>query len=85
MLDVITRFNPVVIAVGEGGEWQLVGRGGFGHSAEGGDAGGEGDMGSQANEALGELEAGIYMALHWICNEKEAAAHHDRRGTTLCN
>jgi hypothetical protein len=43
----------------------------------GGDGGDEGDMCSQANEALGELKARIDMALGRKCYEEEVGAGHD--------
>jgi hypothetical protein len=74
---VVTIFKAVVVAVGVGGEGQAVEIGGFGHAAAGGDGGDEGDMRPQANEALGELEAGIDMALDRICYEEEVGPDHD--------
>jgi hypothetical protein len=51
--DIVTGFKPV----GEGGERQAVGSGDFGHVTVGGDTDDESDIRSQANSALGELEA----------------------------
>jgi hypothetical protein len=58
--DIVIEFKPVVVAVGEGGEGQAVRSGDFGHATDGGDTDDEGDMRSQANSVLGELEAKWY-------------------------
>ena len=41
------------------------------------DAGGEGDVDSQAYETLGELKSWVDMALSWKCNKEEVALDHD--------
>jgi hypothetical protein len=51
--DIVTGFKPV----GKGGEGQAVGSRDFGHATVGGDTDVKGDIRSQANSALGELEA----------------------------
>lgn len=76
MVDIVSRFRPVIVAVGEGGEGQAIGSRAFGHATAGGDSGDEGDMCSQENEALGELEARIDMALDRMCYEEEVGADH---------
>jgi hypothetical protein len=82
--DIVTEFRPVVVAVGEGGKGQAVESGDFAHATVGSDSGDKGDMRSQANEALGELEARIDMALGWKCYEEEVGAGHNGvAGTAL--
>jgi hypothetical protein len=82
--DIVTGFKPVVIAIGEGGEGQVVGSRNFAHTTAGGDSGDEGDMRSQANEALGELEARIDMALGRKCYDEEVGAGHDGVAVSAC-
>ena len=76
--DVVFRFNPLVVAIREAGKRQAVYQSGSSHATGRADAGGEGDMGSQANETLGELKGWVDVALHWKCHEEEVALlRHD--------
>lgn len=76
MVIIVIRFNPIIVAVGEGGEGQAIGSRAFGHATAGEDGGDKCDMRSQENEALGELEARIDMALGRMCYEEEVGADH---------
>nr|POE45141.1 hypothetical protein CFP56_28435 [Quercus suber] len=74
-ISIVHRYNSVIVAIREGGERQAVKRRAFDHaSTVGANGSEEGDMHSQVNEAFGELDGRVYMALHGICNDDKAAS-----------
>nr|GMD90915.1 hypothetical protein Iba_chr14dCG14320 [Ipomoea batatas] len=76
--DIVILFESLVVAVGESGEVQAVGNGGvgLGHEAVRVDGGGEGDLYPQADEALGELERWVDVALRREGHQKNMRLHH---------
>ena len=73
-ISVVHRYNSVIVAVREGGERQAIRRRAFDHaSTVGANGGEEGDMHYQMNEAFGELDGRVYMALHGICDDDKVA------------
>ena len=71
----IIQGKSVVVAIREGDKRQAVGRRTLDHATVGTNGDGKGDLRSQVNEALSELEGRVDMALRWECNEKDVS--HD--------
>ena len=69
MINIISMFEPFIVAVGERTEGKLVGeirRTVGGHAAIGGVGGQVGDFCSDLDETFCELHAGVYVALDWV-------------------
>ena len=71
MVHNIIRWNPVVVAIREGGERQSIRSKGLGDATMDEDGGGKGDTCSQEKETLGELKGRIDMALCGKCYEEK--------------
>lgn len=78
VLYIVSWLEPIIVAVGKGGELQALGGGssGFGDAALGKDTGGEGDLETHVNETLGELERRVDVALCRKSQEEDVAVLH---------